>query len=63
MSTYLPMDVHDALERFINETHPGINQSEAIILILRNALVQQGYLAAASEHGTPLEELNATNDD
>lgn len=63
MSTYLPTDVHDALERFINETHPGINQTEAIILILRKALVHQGYLAAEPEHGTPPEDLNATNDD
>jgi hypothetical protein len=63
MSTYLPTDVHDALERFIHETHPGLNQTEAIILILRKALVHQGYLAAEPEHGTPPEDLNATNDD
>jgi hypothetical protein len=55
--------VHDALERFIHETHPGLNQTEAIILILRKALVHQGYLAAEPEHGTPPEDLNATNDD
>lgn len=63
MSTYLPADIHDALERFINEQHPGLNQTEAIIDILRKSLVQQGYLAAEPEHGTPPEELNATNDD
>ncbi|MFD1198268.1 hypothetical protein ACFQ3K_08065 [Brucella gallinifaecis] len=62
MSTYLPKDVHDALERFINETHPGINQTEAIILILKKALMHQGYLAAQGEHATPPEDLNATND-
>ncbi|MBV2142236.1 hypothetical protein KUG47_01840 [Falsochrobactrum sp. TDYN1] len=63
MSTYLPDDIHNALERFIDEKYPGLNQTEAIIFLLRNSLVQQGYLAAASEHGTPPEDLNATNDD
>lgn len=63
MSIHLPQDVHDALERFIAERQPGLNQTEAITLILRKWLVQAGYLAAAPEHGTPPEELNATNDD
>ena len=63
MSIYLPVDIPDALEHFINEKHPGLNQTEAIIHILRNSLVQQGYLAATPEHGTPPENLNATNDD
>lgn len=63
MSTYLPQDVHDALERFITERQPGLNQTEAIALILRKWLVNEGYLAAADGQGTPPEELNATNDD
>ncbi len=63
MSTYLPDDVHDALERVIAEKHPGLNRTEAITLILRKWLVHEGYLPAAPEHGTPPEELNATNDD
>ncbi|PWL19391.1 hypothetical protein DKP76_02240 [Falsochrobactrum shanghaiense] len=63
MSIYLPDDLHRALERFIDEKYPGLNQSEAILLLVRHALVQQGYLAAAAEHGTPPEDLNATNDD
>ncbi|MFQ0815187.1 hypothetical protein AVM02_10560 [Brucella anthropi] len=63
MSTYLPDDVHDALERFVAEKYPGLNQTEAMTLILRKWLVHEGYLSAEPEHGTPPEELNATNDD
>ncbi|MGU3399306.1 hypothetical protein ACLBWS_06115 [Brucellaceae bacterium D45D] len=63
MSTYLPKDVHDALERFILERQSGLNQTEAITLILRGWLTQEGYLSAAAEKGTPPEELNAANDD
>ncbi|MBQ0709139.1 MULTISPECIES: hypothetical protein [unclassified Ochrobactrum] len=63
MSIYLPDDVHGALERFIAEKHPGLNQTEAMTLILRKWLVREGYLPAEPEHGTPPEELNATNDD
>ncbi len=62
MSTYLPSDVHDALERFIAQKHPGRNQTEAITLILRAWLENEGYLAVASEKGTPPEDLNAAND-
>ncbi len=42
MSIYLPDDVHDALERFIAEKHPGLNQTEAMTLILRKWLVREG---------------------
>ncbi|WP_343313240.1 hypothetical protein AAIB41_10280 [Brucella sp. BE17] len=63
MSTYLPKDVHDALERFIVERQTGLNQTEAIALILRGWLTQEGYLVASSAQGTPPEELNAANDD
>lgn len=63
MSTYLPKDVHDALERFIVERHAGLNQTEAIALILRNWLTQEGYLAVTGEKGTPPQDLNAANDD
>ncbi|MBB5700295.1 hypothetical protein FHS76_000133 [Ochrobactrum daejeonense] len=63
MSIYLPDDVHEALERFITEKHPGLNQTEAMTLILRKWLVHENYLPAEPEQGTPPEELNATNDD
>lgn len=63
MSTYLPDDVRDALERFVAEKYPGLNQTEAMTLILRKWLVHEGYLSAQPERGTPPEELNATNDD
>ena len=63
MSIYLPDDVHDALERFITEKQPGLNQTEAVTLILRKWLVREGYLPSAPEQGRPPEELNATNDD
>ncbi|CUW43632.1 hypothetical protein B3286c1_0936 [Brucella vulpis] len=63
MSTYLPEDVHDALERFIAERYSGLNQNEAITLILRKWLTHERYLSAEPEQGTPPEELNATNDD
>ena len=55
--------MHDALERFIAEKHPGLNQTEAMTLILRKWLVRESYLSAEPEHGTPPDELNATNDD
>ncbi len=46
MSIYLPDDVHEALERFITEKHPGLNQTEAMTLILRKWLVHENYLPA-----------------
>jgi len=63
MSTYLPEDLQDALERFIARKHGTINKTEAIAMILRDWLVKHGYLPAEPEEGTPPEELNATNDD
>ena len=64
MSTYLPEDIHSALERFIAEKHPRLNQTEAIALILRQWLTKEGYLApSVREDGVEPDELNASNDD
>ncbi len=63
MSTHLPDDVHEALERFIAQRYPGLNQTEAIGLILRQWFVREGLLPATPEHGLPPDELNAANDD
>ncbi|RCS24943.1 hypothetical protein DUT91_05720 [Phyllobacterium salinisoli] len=63
MSTYLPQDLQDALERFIASKHGAVNKSEAIAMILRDWLLKQGYLPTKPEEGMPPEDLNATNDD
>lgn len=63
MSIYLPRDIHDAFERFMMERHPDLNQTQTIALILRQWLVQEGYLAADPQQGTLPDELNASNDD
>lgn len=63
MSTYLPDDLQAALQKFIVEKYPGLNRSEAITIIVRQWLVQHGYLHAMPEEGTRPEQLNSTNDD
>ncbi|PYE89327.1 hypothetical protein [Phyllobacterium leguminum] len=63
MSTHLPQDLQDALDRFIAAKHRGINKTEAIALILRDWMVKEGYLPAAPQEGTPPEDLNSSNDD
>lgn len=64
MSTYMPDEIHDALERFITEKHPRLNQTEAIALILREWLAKEGYLApSARQEGVTPDDLNASNDD
>lgn len=63
MSTHLPQDLQDALDRFIVHKHGSINKTEAIAMILRDWMVREGYLPARLEEGTPPEELNSSNDD
>lgn len=63
LRSYLPDDIADAIERFSVESHPNHNHREAVILILRQWLTQEGFLAKSKEEGTPPNELNATNDD
>jgi hypothetical protein len=63
MTTHLPQDLQDALDRFIASKHGGINKTEAIAMILRDWMEKEGYLPPRTEEGIPPEELNSSNDD
>ena len=63
MPIFLTDEIQAALRNFIEQSRPGLDESQAAVFLLREALVQRGHLAAAPECGTPPGDLNAANDD
>ncbi|WP_420960316.1 hypothetical protein [Brucella sp. IR073] len=63
MTTHLPQDLQDALDRFIASKQGSVNKTEAIAMILRDWMVKEGYLPARKDEGLPPEALNSSNDD
>lgn len=59
--TDLPTDLEEAILAFAAQYK--ITREQAVERILRDWLVDHGYLAFSGEKGTRPEDLNASNDD